>query len=488
MLSSFSFRRMRVLSASFLLVCSTAALTLAPWQSASAQSRTLPDFTDLVDQVGPSVVNIRTLEKVVPRAAPGSQGDEEMLEFFRRFGLPMPNTPRQAPRSNRQGPEEDQPKGVGSGFIFSSDGLIMTNAHVVEGADEVLVTLTDKREFKARILGADKRSDVALVKIEATGLPAIKVGDVSRLRVGEWVMAIGSPFGLENTVTAGIVSAKQRDTGDYLPFIQTDVAINPGNSGGPLINMRGEVVGINSQIYSRSGGFMGISFAIPMDEAVRVVEQLRTQGRVSRGRIGVQIGAVSKEVAESLGLPKAQGALVTGVEAGAPAEKAGVEPGDIIVKFDGKAIEKSGDLPRIVGSIKPGTKSTLTVYRRGSIKEMSVTVAEIEADKVAAKPELPEAKPKGVTGQQYGLVVSDLTEAQKKELKVKSGVRIDAATEGAARAGLREGDVILAVGNTEVGSVRELEAALARHDKKKSLNVLFRRGDWTQFAVIKPGA
>jgi serine protease Do len=488
MLSSFSFRRMRVLSASFLLVCSTAALTLAPWQSASAQSRTLPDFTDLVDQVGPSVVNIRTLEKVVPRAAPGSQGDEEMLEFFRRFGLPMPNTPRQAPRSNRQGPEEDQPKGVGSGFIFSSDGLIMTNAHVVEGADEVLVTLTDKREFKARILGTDKRSDVALVKIEATGLPAIKVGDVSRLRVGEWVMAIGSPFGLENTVTAGIVSAKQRDTGDYLPFIQTDVAINPGNSGGPLINMRGEVVGINSQIYSRSGGFMGISFAIPMDEAVRVVEQLRTQGRVSRGRIGVQIGAVSKEVAESLGLPKAQGALVTGVEAGAPAEKAGVEPGDIIVKFDGKAIEKSGDLPRIVGSIKPGTKSTLTVYRRGSIKEMSVTVAEIEADKVAAKPELPEAKPKGVTGQQYGLVVSDLTEAQKKELKVKSGVRIDAATEGAARAGLREGDVILAVGNTEVGSVRELEAALARHDKKKSLNVLFRRGDWTQFAVIKPGA
>ena len=488
MLSSFSFRRMRVLSASFLLVCSTAALTLAPWQSASAQSRTLPDFTDLVDQVGPSVVNIRTLEKVVPRAAPGSQGDEEMLEFFRRFGLPMPNTPRQAPRSNRQGPEEDQPKGVGSGFIFSSDGLIMTNAHVVEGADEVLVTLTDKREFKARIWGADKLSDVALVKIEATGLPAIKVGDVSRLRVGEWVMAIGSPFGLENTVTAGIVSAKQRDTGDYLPFIQTDVAINPGNSGGPLINMRGEVVGINSQIYSRSGGFMGISFAIPMDEAVRVVEQLRTQGRVSRGRIGVQIGAVSKEVAESLGLPKAQGALVTGVEAGAPAEKAGVEPGDIIVKFDGKAIEKSGDLPRIVGSIKPGTKSTLTVYRRGSIKEMSVTVAEIEADKVAAKPELPEAKPKGVTGQQYGLVVSDLTEAQKKELKVKSGVRIDAATEGAARAGLREGDVILAVGNTEVGSVRELEAALARHDKKKSLNVLFRRGDWTQFAVIKPGA
>jgi serine protease Do len=398
----------------------------------------------------------------------------------------MPNMPRQTPRPNRQGSEEEQPKGVGSGFIFSSDGLIMTNAHVVDGADEVLVTLPDKREFKAKILGADKRSDVALVKIEASGLPAVKVGDVGRLRVGEWVMAIGSPFGLENTVTAGIVSAKQRDTGDYLPFIQTDVAINPGNSGGPLINMRGEVVGINSQIYSRSGGFMGISFSIPMDEAVRVVEQLRTQGRVSRGRIGVQIGAVSKEVAESLGLPKAQGALVTGVEAGAPADKAGVEAGDIIVKFDGKTIEKSGDLPRIVGSIKPGTKSTMTVYRRGAMKELNVTVAEIEADKAVAKNEPPEPKAKGVAGQQYGLVVSDLTDAQKKELKIKAGVRIEAATDAAARAGLREGDVILAVGNTEVSSAKELEAALGKHDKKKSLNLLFRRGDWTQFAVIKP--
>ena len=475
-------------SVSVVMASAAAIAVLAPAQSAIAQVRTLPDFTDLVDQVGPSVVNIRTLEKVAPRGGAGASPDDEMLEFFRRFGLPMPNIPRQAPRPNRQGPEEEQPKGVGSGFIFSSDGLIMTNAHVVDGADEVLVTLTDKREFKAKILGSDKRSDVALVKIEATGLPAIKVGDVGRLRVGEWVMAIGSPFGLENTVTAGIVSAKQRDTGDFLPFIQTDVAINPGNSGGPLINMRGEVVGINSQIYSRSGGFMGISFAIPMDEAVRVVEQLRSQGRVSRGRIGVQIGPVSKEVAESMGLPKAQGALVTGVETGAPADKAGVEAGDIITKFDGKPIEKSSDLPRIVGGIKPGTKSTVTVFRRGSTKELAVTVAEIEADAAPVKAgDSPETKSKGVTGSVYGLVVSDLTEAQKKELKIKSGVRIDVATEGAARAGLREGDVILAVGNTEVASPRELEAALAKHDKKKSLNVLFRRGDWTQFAVIRPG-
>ncbi len=487
MLSSLKFPSLRHVAMSLVLASATAAAVFIPAHSAWAQARALPDFTDLVDQVGPSVVNIRTLEKVAPRGAGGASPDDEMLEFFRRFGLPMPNIPRQAPRPNRQGSEEEQPKGVGSGFIFSSDGLIMTNAHVVDGADEVLVTLTDKREFKAKILGADKRSDVALVKIEATGLPAIKVGDVGRLRVGEWVMAIGSPFGLENTVTAGIVSAKQRDTGDFLPFIQTDVAINPGNSGGPLINMRGEVVGINSQIYSRSGGFMGISFAIPMDEAVRVVEQLRTQGRVSRGRIGVQIGSVSKEVAESLGLPKAQGALVTGVEAGAPADKAGVEAGDIIVKFDGKAIEKSSDLPRVVGGIKPGTKSTVTVFRRGTTKDLAVTVAEIEPDAAPAKAgETPETKSKGVTGQVYGLVVSELTEAQKKELKIKSGVRIEAASEGSARAGLREGDVIIAVGNTEVTSPRELEAALAKHDKKKSLNVLFRRGEWTQFAVIRP--
>jgi len=261
----------------------------------------------------------------------------------------------------------------------------MTNAHVVDGADQVVVTLPDKREFKARIVGLDKRSDVAVVKIDAAGLPAVKIGDVSRLKVGEWVMAIGSPFGLDNSVTAGIVSAKQRDTGDYLPFIQTDVAINPGNSGGPLINMRGEVVGINSQIYSRSGGFMGISFAIPIDEAVRVSEQLRATGKVQRGRLGVQIDQVSKEVADSLGLSKAQGALVRGVEQGSPAEKAGLEPGDIILKFEGKAIEKSSDLPRMVGNTKPGTRSAIQVWRRVSVKDMHITVGEFEADKPVKK-------------------------------------------------------------------------------------------------------
>ena len=465
----------------------TAAVTTVLPSPGLAQTRTLPDFTDLVEQVGPSVVNIRTLEKVSART--GSGGDEEMLEFFKRFGLPMPNAPRQAPRPNRPQPqEEEQPRGVGSGFILSSDGLIMTNAHVIEGADEVIVTLTDKREFKAKLIGADKRSDVALVKIEASGLPAVKVGDVSRLRVGEWVMAIGSPFGLENTVTAGIVSAKQRDTGDYLPFIQTDVAINPGNSGGPLINMRWEVVGINSQIYSRSGGSMGISFAIPMDEAVRVSEQLRVSGRVTRGRIGVQIDQVNKEVAESIGLGKAQGALVRAVEPGAPADKAGVEAGDIIVKFEGKVVDKSSDLPRMVGATKPGTRSALTVFRRGSYKDLTVTVAEIEADKPARKANEPEERAKTPsTGQALGMSVSDLTEAQKKELKLKGGVRVDAAVEAAARAGLREGDVLVAIANVEINSVKEFEAAVAKIDKSKAVNVLFRRGEWAQYAVIRPG-
>jgi serine protease Do len=464
-----------------------AAAALFCGLQASAQSRELPDFTTLVEQVGPSVVNIRTLEKVSSRPDADSGMDEEMLEFFRRFGLPVPpNVPRQAPRSGRPQPE-DQPRGVGSGFILSGDGYIMTNAHVVDGADEVIVTLTDKREFKARIVGTDKRTDVAVVKIDAGGLPAVKVGDVNRLKVGEWVMAIGSPFGLENTVTAGIVSAKQRDTGDYLPLIQTDVAINPGNSGGPLINLRGEVVGINSQIYSRSGGYMGIAFAIPMDEAMRVSEQLRSSGRVTRGRIGVQIDQVTKEVAEAIGLGKPQGALVRNVEAGAPAEKAGVEAGDIIIRLDGQVIEKATDLPRMVGNTRPGTRSTLTVFRRGSTRDLTVTIGEFEAEKPVAQTKTPEVPSRSTqAGQSLGLMVSDLSEAQKKELKLRGGVRVDAAIEAAARAGLREGDVIVALANVEISGVREFESVLARLDKSKAVHVLFRRGDWAQYAVIRP--
>jgi serine protease Do len=474
------------------------AVALIPAQPVMAQSapqvRGLPDFTDLVELVGPAVVNIRTLERARPAAAGNGQMDEEMQEFFRRFfGQPAPGAPGtpRSPRPNRpQQPEDDvQPRGVGSGFILTSDGFVMTNAHVVDGAEEVLVTLPDKREFKARVIGTpDKRSDVAVLKIEATGLPSVKIGDVARLKVGEWVMAIGSPFGLENTVTAGIVSAKQRDTGDYLPFIQTDVAINPGNSGGPLINMRGEVVGINSQIYSRSGGFMGISFAIPIDEAIRVSDQLRSPlGRVSRGRIGVQIDQVTKDVAESIGLGKAQGALVRSVESGAPADKAGVEAGDIITRFDGKPIDKATDLPRMVGSTKPGTKTTVTVFRRGASKELGVTIAELEPEKAVKPVVQKEEKPKGsAAAQSVGLMVSELTDAQRKDLKIKGGVKVETVADAAARAGIREGDIIVAIGNTEIGSVREFDAVIARVDKSKPVPVLLRRGELASYLLIRP--
>ncbi len=457
---------------------------------AQAQVQGLPDFTQLVEQVGPSVVNIRTVERVSSRARQGGGMDEEMLEFFRRFGVPIPNMPRQAPRPNTPQPEDEsreQPRGVGSGFILTSDGFIMTNAHVVEGADEVMVTLTDDREFKAKIIGADKRTDVAVVKIEATGLPAVKVGDVNRLKVGEWVMAIGSPFGLKNTVTAGIVSAKQRDTGDYLPFIQTDVAINPGNSGGPLINLRGEVIGVNSQIYSRSGGFMGISFAIPMDEAIRVSDQLRVSGRVARGRIGVQIDQVTKDVAEAIGMGKPAGALIRGVESGSPAEKAGIEAGDIITRFEGKTLEKHSDLPRQVGNTKPGTRSTLTVFRRGATKELTVTIGEMEPEAVAARPAAPVEKPKATAAaQSLGLTVSEVTDAQKRELKLRGGVKVDAVADVAARAGIREGDVIVGIANTEIGSMKDFEAAVAGMDRSKPVNILYRRGEWVQYAVVRP--
>ena len=494
--------RKQLRSHAFAVALASAGLVTAlppiPVHAQSApQPHSLPDFTDLVEQVGPAVVNIRTLERVRgggSGSAGSGQMDEEMQEFFRRFfGVPMPEVPRRGPSPgpntpNRpMPPEQEQPRGVGSGFILSADGFVMTNAHVVEGADEVMVTLTDKREFKAKIIGADKRTDVAVVKIDATGLPFVKVGDVSKLKVGEWVMAIGSPFGLENTVTAGIISAKARDTGDYLNFIQTDVAINPGNSGGPLINMRGEVIGINSQIYSRSGGFMGISFAIPMDEAVRVADQLRASGRVSRGRIGVQIDSVTKDVAESIGLGKAIGALVRSVEAGSPADKAGIEAGDIITKFNGQAIDRATDLPRMVGNTKPGTRSSLTVFRRGGSRDLNVTVAEFEPEKPARRAAAPEEKPKGsAAAQALGLSVSELTEAQKRESKVKGGVRVDSVAEASARAGIREGDIIVAIGNTEIGSVREFETVIAKVDRTKPIPVLLRRGELATYLLIRP--
>ncbi|RJG07896.1 DegQ family serine endoprotease [Noviherbaspirillum cavernae] len=456
--------------------------------SASAASVAgLPDFTDLVERTGAAVVNIRTTERVKNgQGIPGSD-DEEMQEFFRRFfGVPMPPRQQPAPRNRKPGPQQDEEvqRGVGSGFIISPDGFVLTNAHVVDGADDVYVTLTDKREFKAKIIGVDKRTDVAVVKIEGSNLPRLTIGDPGKLRVGEWVIAIGSPFGLENTVTAGIISAKARDTGDYLPLIQTDVAVNPGNSGGPLINMRGEVVGINSQIYSRSGGYMGISFAVPIDEAVRVADQLRATGKVTRGRIGVQIGEVTKDVAESLGMPRANGALVQRVEPGGPAEKGGLEAGDIILKLNGINIEKSSDLPRLVGAIKPGTRATLTVWRKGAPRDFTLTIIELEPEKTAKK-EPKKAKPEQPANA-LGLVVSDLTEAQKKELKVDGGVIVDAAEGSAARAGLRPGDVILQLNNTDVQDAKQFNVAVSKLDTKKAAVVLVRRGEASQFVPIRP--
>ena len=473
-----------------------AMLGMAPVQAASTAVAGLPDFTELVDKVGPAVVNIRTTERLkLAQGGDGVPGDEEMQEFLRRFfggAIPTPGNPGRGPRGRRPQAPSDEPvqRGIGSGFIISADGYVMTNAHVVDGADEVFVTLNDKREFKAKVLGADARSDVALLKIEGDKLPTLIMGDSDKIRVGEWVIAIGSPFNLENTVTAGIISAKSRDTGDYLALIQSDVAVNPGNSGGPLINMRGEVIGINSQIATLSGGYNGISFAVPIDEAMRVSDQLKKSGKVTRGRIGVQIGELSKEVAESLGLKAAQGAEVSLVEPGGPADKAGIKAGDIILKFNGMQINRSSDLPRLVGSTALGSKATVTMWRKGAQQDVQVTVAELEADKVAkgkgGKNE-PKAEPEAKANA-LGLKVSDLTALQKKELGVEGGVSVDDADGVAGRAGLRQGDVLLQLNNIEIKDAKQFNAAVAKLDPKKPSVVLVRRGDVAQFVSLRPSA
>jgi serine protease Do len=456
-------------------------LLLFTFLAVTAASAQLPDFTDLVDRQGPAVVNISTTQSarnpLLPQV-PNLREDDPFYEFFRRF-IPNP------------GPREFQSQSLGSGFIVSADGYIMTNAHVVDAADEITVRLTDKREYKAKVIGADRRTDLALIKIEAAGLPVVRFGDPNKLKVGEWVVAIGSPFGFENSVTAGIVSAKGRSLPqeNYVPFIQTDVAVNPGNSGGPLFNLRGEVVGINSQIYSRTGGFMGLSFAIPIDVANQIAAQLRAAGKVTRGRIGVVIQALTKELVESFGLSRAQGALVNSVEKGGPAEKAGIEAGDVILQFDGKPVNSSEDLPRLVGAVKPGSRVTVQVWRNKQTRDVQVVVGEMQDDRTAAAQQKGRRDPKpppAAVASQHGLTLVELTDAQRKELKIAGGVLVENAQGAAARAGVRRGDVILAVNNQDVKSIEQFNQLIAQLDKGRIVALLIRRGTNSLFLPFRP--
>ncbi|MDP1680573.1 MAG: DegQ family serine endoprotease [Burkholderiales bacterium] len=437
----------------------------------------LPDFTELVEKEGAAVVNISTTQTVRERGLfpqmPNIPEDDPMFEFFKRF---MP--PQQG------GPREYQAHSLGSGFIISQDGYVITNAHVVDRADEVLVKLTDKREFKAKVVGADRRTDVALLKIDAKNLPVVNLGDPGKMKVGEWVVAIGSPYGFENSVTAGIVSAKGRALpGDnFVSFIQTDVAVNPGNSGGPLFNLRGEVVGVNSQIYSRTGGYMGLSFAIPIDLAMDIVGQLKGSGKVSRGRLGVQIQEVTADLAASFGLKDAKGAIISSIEKGSPAERGGMQPGDVILKFEGKEVPSSSELPRMVGATKPGSKVKVEVWRNRAAKELTLTLGEWETDTVATK-----AEPQTEKANKLGLALAELSAEDKRNLKVENGLVVQQVSGAAEKAGVRRGDVVLALGGEKVSSVDQFAKLLAKLGSEKNVALLIQRGERILFVAVKQG-
>lgn len=457
------------------VVLMSASLAFTP-----AAVAALPDFTQLAEQHGDEVVNISVIQNVSRRSGiRGFPQDEQMQELFKHFGIPFPGMPG---RGDRQ--PEYKNKSLGSGFIISHDGYVLTNTHVVSGADEVIVKLKDQREFKAKIIGTDKRTDVALIKIDATGLPSASIGNPSSLKVGQWVAAIGSPFGLENTMTQGIVSAIGRalPQENFVPFIQTDVAINPGNSGGPLYNLDGQVVGINSQIYSRSGGSVGLSFSIPIDVAMNITEQLKSTGKVTRGWLGVAIQELTEELADSFGMENNQGALIAGVDPNGPAAKGGLEAGDVITRFNGQAIDSSSDLPRVVANTTPGKKVPIQIVRKGKPKTLRFAIGEMptEGEEVAnAKPEAKEASNK------IGLTLKPLTAKQKKRLNGRNGLLV-AASEGlAAKAGIRRGDVILGLNNSETQSVERFNAQINRVKPGKTIAVLVYRNGDTLYIPIK---
>jgi len=449
---------------------------------ANAQANKLPDFTELVENHGAAVVNISTVQKqrtskdqMFQEILPNIPKDSPFYEFFRRHMQPFSS------------PKRAQPRSMGSGFIISKDGYILTNAHVVESVEEITVKLNDKREFDAKVIGTDRKTDIALIKIEASNLPIVTQGDPEKLKVGEWVLAIGSPFGFEHSVTAGIVSAKGRSLAqeNFVPFIQTDVAINPGNSGGPLFNMAGEVVGINSQIYSRTGGFMGLSFAIPIDVATDIAGQLKVSGKITRGRIGVMIQELTKELAESFGLSDSNGALVVSIQKDSPAEKAGIEVSDVILQFDGEDVDSSADLPRIVGNTKPESKVSMQVWRDGKIKKISITVGEIPSEEIVADGE--EKSDKSTKHiNRLGLALSELTNEQKKQLDVSGGLLVEDVQPGIAnRAGIHLGDVILGLNNKDIKSIKHFNKLLENIETGRNLALLIRRGEMTTFVTMR---
>lgn len=456
-------------------------LLLVITTTVSAQSNELPNFTGLVDKYGATVVNISTVQsqqdvmaKFFPEF-PNIPKDSPFYEFFRRHMEPF------------SVPKRSEPRSMGSGFIISADGYILTNAHVVESAEEITVKLNDKREFVGEVIGTDKKTDIALIKIEAEDLPKATQGDPETLKVGEWVVAIGSPFGFENSVTAGIVSAKGRSLAqeNYVPFIQTDVAINPGNSGGPLFNMNGEVVGINSQIYSRTGGFMGLSFAIPINVAIDIAQQLKATGIVRRGRIGVMIQEVTKELADSFGLSDTRGALVVSVEKNGPADKGGIKAQDIILEFNGQEVEASADLPRIVGNTNPGTKIIAKVWRDGSVKKIKIKVGEIPTDESDQDHERI-YDPKNEKSNRLGIVLGELTSQQKKQMDIEDGLVVEDIQPGiASQAGIRKGDIILGFNSKDVRSIEQFSELLEQVEEGRNIALLVRRGDLTTFITMK---